>query len=216
MNVSALFWDQLARNFDNREQQVESIRNRAAVQTKKQLHGDEVLLDFGCGTGTLAMELAGSVKAIYGIDISSNMIAAARRKAAAHQLANVEFRQMSLFDDQLQPASFDVVMATGILHLIKHPQQAVRRISELLKPGGWFVSTTPCIGERGTAVTLINRLLFLPGQIGLLPYLRFLRIDELERTITQARFQIVERETLTFGAQHAERYVIARLLVARK
>jgi 2-polyprenyl-3-methyl-5-hydroxy-6-metoxy-1,4-benzoquinol methylase len=216
MNVSALFWDQLARNFDNREQPVESIRNRAAAQTKKQLHGDEVLLDFGCGTGTLAVELAGSVKAIHGIDISSNMIAAARRKAAAHQLANVEFRQMSLFDDQLQPASFEVVMATGILHLIKHPQQAVRRISELLKPGGWFVSTTPCIGEQGTAATLINRLLFLPGQIGLLPYLRFLRIDELERTITQARFQIVERETLTFGAQHAERYVIARLLVARK
>ncbi len=72
------------------------------------------------------------------------------------------------------------------------------------------------MGENETVASMINRIVFLPGKIGIFPHFRFFKIDDLERSITKERFQIVERESLTFGTRHDGRYVIARLVVGSK
>jgi len=216
MNVSQLFWDRIAKNFDGQEEGIAQARSKTVERTKKYLRSSDAFLDYGCGTGALAVELAGSAKVVQGIDISSKMIAMAKRKAAERNIENIDFRQSALFDQRLEKESFDVVLASGILHLIKDPQKAVQRIYELLKPGGWFVSSTPCMGENETVATAINRIVFLPGKIGIFPQFRFFKIDDLERSIAKGGFEIVERESLTFGTQHDGRYVIARLVVGRK
>ncbi len=143
MNISELFWGRIAKNFDRQEENVAQARGKTVERTKKYLRGSDVLLDYGCGTGALAVELAGSVKTVQGIDISSKMIAAAKRKAEERNIENIDFRQSTLFDHRLEKESFDVVLASGILHFIKDPQKAVQRIYELLKPGDGLYRQRP-------------------------------------------------------------------------
>jgi len=104
-------------------------------------------LDFGCATGIKTLELAGDVREIQGIDISPKMVAAAKRNAVKREVQNVNFAQATIFERRFEEEAFDVILAFGILHLLKNLPQALQRINELLKPGGWFISSTACIGD---------------------------------------------------------------------
>jgi 2-polyprenyl-3-methyl-5-hydroxy-6-metoxy-1,4-benzoquinol methylase len=61
--------------------------------------------------------------------------------------------QATIFDTRLKEETFDVILAFGILHLLKDFPKAIRRINELLKPGGWFISSTACMGKDKTIPT---------------------------------------------------------------
>jgi 2-polyprenyl-3-methyl-5-hydroxy-6-metoxy-1,4-benzoquinol methylase len=68
------------------EKRFEAITTKTLENTKKYLNGNDTVLDFGCATGAKALELAGSVKQIYRIDISSKTIEAAKRKAVERKV----------------------------------------------------------------------------------------------------------------------------------
>jgi ubiquinone/menaquinone biosynthesis C-methylase UbiE len=104
--------------------------------------GDAVL-DVGCGTGTLAMEVArriGTTGRVVGVDPGTEQIARARAKAAQRN-APVEFQigviEQLPFPDQ----SFDVVFSTLMMHHLPAPlkRQGLAEIARMLKPGGCLV-----------------------------------------------------------------------------
>jgi ubiquinone/menaquinone biosynthesis C-methylase UbiE len=108
-----------------------------------ELRPGDVVLDVGCGTGTLllaAAERIGSEGELHGIDASAQMIARARAKgrAAGRDLA----LQVRSADELPFPdASFDVLFCTMVLHHLPVPTQ-LRAISEMrrvLEPGGRIV-----------------------------------------------------------------------------
>ena len=84
MNKSENFWDKASKNYDKTEERFEYIHKKARVNTKKHLKGSHIVLDYGCGTGTASYVLAGQVKEIHGIDISSEMIRVAKKKSAVN------------------------------------------------------------------------------------------------------------------------------------
>ena len=98
------------------------------------------------------------------------MIEAAKRGAVERKIENVDFAYTTIFDERYKKESFDVIMAFGILHVLDDAQQAIQRITELLKSGGFFISTTPCLKEK-MALTNKFQLYFylLLIKIGLLP-----------------------------------------------
>ncbi|MEN4450489.1 class I SAM-dependent methyltransferase [Mycobacterium sp. SM3041] len=59
------------------------------------LDGTGRLLDLGCGTGQLALPLAGHVAQAIGVDPESGMLAEATRQAEAQGVTNVLWRQGS-------------------------------------------------------------------------------------------------------------------------
>jgi predicted TPR repeat methyltransferase len=69
MVESEKFWDRLAEGFDEGEDDFEPIHTRVLENTKKYLNAGDVVLDYGCATGTKAFELASDVQRIQGIDI---------------------------------------------------------------------------------------------------------------------------------------------------
>jgi 2-polyprenyl-3-methyl-5-hydroxy-6-metoxy-1,4-benzoquinol methylase len=216
MNISAKFWDQAAKNFEQQEEQDPQMHIKNVENAIKYLDASDLVLDFGCATGRKALELAEYVNQILGIDISPKMVAAAKRNAAERKIQNVDFAQATIFDKQFQKESFDATLAFGILHLLKDPSKAIQRINELLKPGGWFISSTACMGDDKIIPTVMNSLLFVPGRLGIFPYLRFLKIPELEQSITNGKFQIVETETLTFRPTNDPAYIVGRFIAAKK
>ena len=71
MSKSKKFWDKASKNYDKTEERFEYIHQKSRENTKKHLESSNVVLDYGCGTGTTACEIANDVKEIYAIDISS-------------------------------------------------------------------------------------------------------------------------------------------------
>ena len=72
MSKSIEFWDTASKNYDKTEQRFEYIHSKSRENTKKYLGDNDIVLDYGCGTGTTACALAHHVKQIHAIDISLN------------------------------------------------------------------------------------------------------------------------------------------------
>lgn len=189
-------WDKRADRYDNRSQEGDAMYSAMIANTKKYLNSSDKVFEFACGTATITNQLAGSVKEIHAIDISSQMIRVAKRKAEECHIANVQFAQSSLFDEQYKIGSYDAVLGFNILHLLEDPQKAGERINELLKPGGLFISATPCLGEKGTLLKI-----FMPPALKLFTlgklYVKLFEFSELEAMIAGANFQILETESIS-------------------
>lgn len=216
MNITAKFWDKAADNFEQQEARYPHLHARNIEKARKYLNANGLALDFGCATGIKTIELAGDVREIQGIDISPKMVAAAQRNAATRKVRNVHFTQATIFDAQFEPGAFDVILAFGILHLLKDLPATLQRINELLKPGGWFVSSTACMGQDDAILHWINRLLSIPARIGLFPTLQFLKIAELEAAITRTGFHVIETETIPFDIAKSPTYIVGRFVAAQK
>ncbi len=201
------FWDFLAKNFDQGEG-FPAEREDIKI-TKKYLQPGDVVLDYACGTGTLSIEIADQVKEIYAVDISSKMLAAAERKATERRIENIRFDHTIIFDERYAKESFDAVMAFNILHLLEDAQQAVHRINEILKPGGYFISSTPSLLEKKTFVNhLLSPLFIVPSKLGIIPYVRLFKISELEDLFAHGNFQMVETKKFADGI--TDYFVVAR------
>ena len=70
MNKPEKFWDRVAENYDKSESRFEPIHIKVVENSKKHLKESDIVLDYGCATGTKAFRLSGHVKKIQGIDIS--------------------------------------------------------------------------------------------------------------------------------------------------
>ena len=107
------------------------------------LQSGEAVLDVGCGTGTLLIEAAkriGPAGSAHGIEVSAEMVAHARRKAAA-QSVTIKFIEGSAENLPFAEASFDVIFCTMVLHHLPATMQAaaIREMSRVLRPAGRIV-----------------------------------------------------------------------------
>jgi SAM-dependent methyltransferase len=96
-------------------------------------------------------------------------------------------------NERHEPRSFDVILAFNILHLLRDLPQVTQRINDLLRPGGLFISSTPCLGGKWAP---LNVFLLLLSKVGLVPYLTPFKPAELEDLVVDGGFQIVEMESL--------------------
>lgn len=189
------FWDWTAKTYDSSTQREEGDEwySKMGERLSTRLEPHHKVLDFACGTGILTFKIAGAVKEVHGIDTSPRMIELAHQRARERAVGNVQFSRRTIFDEALGAASFDVVLAFNVLHLVEDPGAVLRRAGELTRPGGLVVSVTPCAGDAGRAVRM---LLSLPNKIGLLPYFHKLRIADVSALVSEAGLEVVESDVL--------------------
>lgn len=191
---SEKIWDMISEHMDNyaENEGIKKTEVKKDEKLRKYLKSSDVVLDYGCGTGTIAIQFADSVKEMHGIDFSGKMIEVSQRKAALGKIENVDFTQSIIFDERLQKESFDVVIAWGILHLLDDRPDVIKRIYELLKPGGLLISATECMAEKKSSITSLISFLM---KLRIFPImLKFFTVSELENSITSADFQIIQKE----------------------
>ena len=107
------------------------------------IHSGEKVLDVGCGTGTLAMEVeprVGRTGQVFGIDPGAQQIANARSRAARRN-QRIQFQIGVIEHLEFPDQSFDVVLSTIMMHHLSDSlkRQGLAEIIRVLKPGGRLV-----------------------------------------------------------------------------
>jgi len=111
-----------------------------SVARKQGITGGKVL-DVGTGTGILAIEFARRVPGVEvtGLDLSDVVLELARNNAQESEMPlRVSFKRGDAEDMPFADDTFDLVISSNTLHLIKNPIRMFNEIQRVLKPQGKF------------------------------------------------------------------------------
>lgn len=183
------FWDRLAKRYAAQPVADEAAYQTKLAETRKLFRPDMDILEFGCGTGSTAITHAPLVNHILATDFSARMVEIARAKAEKAGVTNVTFEQADITTMPIEPNRYDMVMGHSILHLLSNPQAAVDASFARLKPGGYFVTSTACLG--GGAGLILALVAPLGRLFGLLPTIKAFSADQLKAMHRKSGFDIV-------------------------
>lgn len=210
MRADAKFWDGAAEKYAKRPVGDPDAFERKKAITRDHLTAESTVLEIGCGTGTLALEMAPFARQIHAMDVSAEMIRIADEKKAARSAGNVTFHQGTLDEaSRFEPESFDAAWAYSVLHLVDDRRRALRTLFELLKPGGTLISSNVCLGSTwvpyGPLITLLRWL-------GKAPVVHVYDRETILREMREAGFVNVEERDV--GAQRMVAFIVAQRPVA--
>lgn len=100
------------------------------------------ILDTGCGSGYMLIELAKKIPAaeFYGIDFSTPMIETAG-KNKRNSTGKISFLKADILDLPFRDKFFNLVLNINMLHLIKQPVKMLNEINRVVIPDGFFFIT---------------------------------------------------------------------------
>jgi|YelNatPaOPRAMG01_1025707.scaffolds.fasta_scaffold03271_2 2-polyprenyl-3-methyl-5-hydroxy-6-metoxy-1,4-benzoquinol methylase len=140
------------------------------------------ILDIGCGSGRLALELAKIGKKVLGIDFSSKMIEMANDFKEKTKRENVEFLCLDILDYK-PDKEFDASLALGFFDYTKDPLMYLKKISSLTKY--LLIATFP---RKGTLRAFIRKMRL--SILGCPVY--FYTAKEINSLLDKAGFKIEE------------------------
>lgn len=103
------------------------------------LEPGQVVLDLGSGGGIdcfLAAKMVGETGKVYGVDMTPEMIALARKNLAKVGATNVEFRLGEIEHLPVADESVDVIISNCVINLSPEKDQVFAEAFRVLKPGG--------------------------------------------------------------------------------
>lgn len=205
----AKFWDRSARKYAREPIADPAGYEHSLQRTLQVLNREDRVLELGCGTGSTALRLAAHVRSYLGTDVSPAMIRIADEKRAVTNIPALTFEVATAEAQSFEAGAFDVVLSFNHLHLVRDLPDTLRRIHRMLKPGGMFVSKTPCLGDMNPLIGGV--LLPVMHAFGRAPHVNVLREVELDAQIRSAGFEVLAIE------DHATRGKVRRpFMVARR
>jgi len=186
---SEKFWDRMSKNFDKPKKKKDQKLPKTVRYSEKYLNENDTVLDFGCATGKITIDISNYVKQIYGIDLSSKMIEIANKKVHEQNLKNIYFQQSTIFNSKFEDESFNVILGFNILHLIENGPKVLERIHRLLKLDGIFISATPCLHDNNV---FLRTVLNFVSKLKVIPYIKSLSFLDLEKLISDGKFEIIQ------------------------
>lgn len=151
------------RRFAEREQAGHDVHGEARfVETL----GVRSVLDAGCGTGRIAIELARRGLKVVGVDVDPDMLAVARRKAPELRWHLADLAELHLTGDGGGSTLFDAAVMAGNVMIFVEPGSEGRVVETLarhLAPGGLLVAGFQLMAGRLDLATYDH----LAGRVGL-------------------------------------------------
>jgi 2-polyprenyl-3-methyl-5-hydroxy-6-metoxy-1,4-benzoquinol methylase len=149
------------------------------------------VLDVGCGTGTTSYLISqnGAIEVI-GIDYSGEAISIAKN---TYQSENLQFYEANLCDWSKKA---DIIISCGTLEHLDEPGEMLRKMSNLLLPGGTILITCPYFQNiRGFIWMTLQTLLNVPMS---LTDLHFISSFDIESWLEGTSLQLVNVRTFDY------------------
>ena len=129
-------------HFNHRSESFDSPKNQSLAdlvnaEIKQQVSelSTKSILDFGGGTGLIALPLAKQAKSVTLVDIAEKMLEQARIKVKNQKLKNLHLIQQDLVLKPLEQ-TFDLIIVSRVLHHMPHLDSSLAMFKEHLTPGG--------------------------------------------------------------------------------
>jgi ubiquinone/menaquinone biosynthesis C-methylase UbiE len=199
-----------------------STRATALLLERAAAARGEKVLEVSAGAGNEAVELArvvGPKGCVLATDISEDMLRAARAKARAAGLDNIECRRMDAGDLDVEPGSFDLVFCRMSVMLLPNPAAALYEMYAALRPGGRVAVMVFSAPEKNplhaVSMDVIRARRRMPRPVADAPgYFRFGAPGALESAVAQAGFAEVKVETVA-GERRMSPEMLRRFLSGR-
>jgi ubiquinone/menaquinone biosynthesis C-methylase UbiE len=202
------FWNEKAESYAAQPVSDPEAFDRKTAVTRALIEPGHTVLDIGCGTGSFCLRLASTGAQVHGLDLSEEMVRIAREKTRDADVDNVAFH-VGPFDEtfiEFGPKSLDGIFAYSLLHLVPDREAALQQIFRTLKPGGYFVASTVCLGETWIPYMPMIKVM---QWLGKAPYVEArLSKAQLHSDIEAAGF--VGLETPDVGAATIVDFLVAR------
>jgi trans-aconitate 2-methyltransferase len=115
----------------------------ASVLDRLRLRGDEVVLDAGCGSGKVTLQLLERLPhgRVIGADLSPAMLDEARTTVVAFSSEKITFIQTDLLEiDSRLREQVDAVFSTATFHWIEDHARLFAALHRVMRPGAQLVS----------------------------------------------------------------------------
>ena len=154
------------------------------------------VLDVGCGPGDLSIRISQQCQAVWGVDVTPEMIEIADQKVA-FEPANVCFQEADACDLPFENYSFDTVMSVNALQAMTQPEKAILEMSRVLKPGGELLLITYCYGDPSfsDSESLINWAV----KYGTQAVWQSFKLTQLVDLLQNNGFEVVEADRIWEG-----------------
>lgn len=147
----------------------------------------QVVLDAGCGNGSLAARLAPLVHEAHAVDIAGNAL-----DPRFASIANLRFQAMNVEAMSFPAARFDGIVCVETLEHMLHPIRALEEFHRVLKPGGCAVITYPTVNR-----TFVKRL-GLGRRVSISEHLNEWSYAELRAVVRERGFTVEQVEGIAF------------------
>lgn len=211
--AKARFWDRMARRYAAAAISDQEGYERSVARTRALLGPSHRVLELGCGTGVTALRLASASGPYLATDISPRMIEIAGQRLAASPLPQLRF----LVDDAdasgaEQEGPFDAVLAFNLLHLLDDLDATVARCARSLRPGGLFISKTPCLREMHPLIARV--MVPLIRVLRLVPPVHSLAEADIVAACRRQGLDVLAVERHASQGRDVRPYVVARMPAA--
>ena len=152
------FWDKFAAHYDLFVRNIFGKTYKSILENMdSELTVDQAVLEIGTGTGIIPFAIYSKVSSIVATDISPDMIKIATQKQADLNIRNIDFQVQDSYNLTFPDKSFDVVIASNLLHLLYEPEKPISEVMRVMKDDGIFIAPTFCVGEnlRSKVITTV-------------------------------------------------------------
>ncbi|WP_332771078.1 methyltransferase domain-containing protein [Phenylobacterium sp.] len=101
--------------------------------------GDARIVEVGCGTGQMTLNLARADRIVVGADLTLASLQLGAQAARRFGVDRALFVETDLHRPSLREGAFDVVYSSGVVHHTPDPRAAFACIARLARPGGMIV-----------------------------------------------------------------------------
>ncbi|MDO8903036.1 class I SAM-dependent methyltransferase [Hydrogenophaga sp.] len=204
----ARFWNKIARKYARDPIGDIAGYEKTLERVQALLAPEHEVLEIGCGTGTTALRLAPGTRRMVATDVSAEMVAIACEKLATQPVPQLTFRVADADAPLTTQPCFDAVLAFNVLHLVGDLEQALSSVLHALKPGGLFISKTPCLNDMNP---LVPRLaLPLMRALGKAPHVLCFSSVQLENALALHGLEIVSLEWHGSKGKDVRPFIVAR------
>ncbi len=149
------FWDKFANNYDSFiKNTVDKTYTSVLGNIDSELNLKQHVLEIGTGTGIISFSICSKVSSIVATDISPEMIRIASQKQKDANIKNIDFQVQDSYNLPFPDKSFDIVIASNLLHLLYEPEKPIKEVKRVLKDNGIFIAPTFCVGENAKSIII--------------------------------------------------------------